>query len=70
MSIRGITIYGANVMLTSDDESSVSSEPVYLAAEMIDAAIATGALEAGRLNNVTVSPPVEEWPPEWRILKE
>lgn len=70
MPIRGITIYGANVMLTSDDESSVSREPVYLAAEMIDAAIADGSLEAGAFNNVRVAPPVSEWPEHWRILKE
>lgn len=70
MPIRGITIYGANVMLTSDDEPSVSREPVFLPASMIDAAITDGSLEPGAFNNVTVHPPVSEWPEHWRHLKE
>jgi hypothetical protein len=70
MSIPGITLIGAITMLTSDDDSSVSSDPVYIPAEIIEANIANGSWQAGHLNGISVMPPVEAWPPEWRALKE
>ena len=70
MSISGLMIYGATALLTSEGEPTVSREPVFLAAQMIDAAIADGTLERGAFNNVRVTPPVEAWPEHWRHLKE
>jgi len=68
--VKGIMIYGASTLLTSGDEVTVSQEPVYLTAEMIDSAILEGKLRAGALNNVTVQPPASEWPERWRFLRE
>jgi hypothetical protein len=70
MEIRGITVYGVNVLLTSEDESAVDKSPVYLPRDLIDAAIANGSLEAGALKHVRVYPPAKEWPERWRFLKE
>jgi hypothetical protein len=72
MPIAGITIVsGATTLLTSEDsEAFASDEPVFLPARMIDTAINNGTLQAGAFNRVTVYPPVEAWPPEWKFLKE
>lgn len=68
--VNGLMIYGTSTLLTSGDEVSVSQEPVYLTASMVDAAILDGSLKAGAFNNVTVVPPVDQWPERWRFLKE
>jgi len=68
--VKGLMVYGASTLLTSGDEVTISQEPVYLPAEMIDAAILEGKLQAGAFRNVTVQPPAEEWPERWRFLKE
>jgi hypothetical protein len=68
--VSGITIFGATAILNSDDGPSVANDPIYLMAEIIDRGIADGTLHAGSLNNVSVLPPVAEWPERWQFLKE
>jgi hypothetical protein len=70
MEIRGITVYGVNVLLTSEDDSAVDNSPVYLPRDLIDTAIAKGNLEAGALKGIRCYPPAKEWPERWRFLKE
>ena len=69
MAISGLLIDGATVFLNSEYGSSVSRDPVYLPASVIDAAIADGTFEAGALKNVRVTPPVALWPERWKFLK-
>jgi hypothetical protein len=68
MQVRGLMIYGAITLLTSEDESAASNDPVWLPANAVDAAIANGLLKAGALKNVQVQPPAESWPERWRFL--
>ena len=67
--MNGIMIR-ATVLLTSEDDTVVTDEPVYIDAETLDSAIANGTLEAGAFNSVDVSPPPGLWPERWRFLKE
>lgn len=64
--VTGLLILGATT-LTSE---GAFSDPVWLAAGTIDASILDGTLQAGALNNVSVNPPVSEWPDRWKFLKE
>jgi hypothetical protein len=70
MEITGIMLCGTTTFLNSEDGSFVSSDPVYLPASVIDAAISGGSLKAGAFNGVSVSPPREEWPARWQHLRE
>ena len=65
-------IYGATGMLQGPDDPApaATSDPVYLSADYIERGIANGFLGAGVFNDVTVQPPVAEWPEHWRFLKE
>jgi hypothetical protein len=65
-------ILGAITMLQASDDPvpEVSVEPIFLSAEFIDHGIGTGALKAGQFNDLNVAPPVNQWPPAWRFLKE
>ena len=71
MSIPGLMLYGAVSLLQGEDDAvpSASNEPVWLSADMIDRAIASGKLQAGAFNQVTVIPVVSEWPARWQHLK-
>lgn len=68
--IRGLLVYGVTTMAQGPDDSvpEVSTDPVYLSADYIESAISDGTLQAGVLRNVTVQPPVSEWPERWRHL--
>jgi hypothetical protein len=68
--IAGIYVYGANSMLSSESESGVARDPVFLSAEIIEAGIANGSLRAGSLKNVSVHPPADCWPERWAFLRE
>jgi hypothetical protein len=70
--IRGIMIYGVTGMLQGKDDAVpvVTNDPVYLSREYIESGIASGSLQAGAFNNVHVHPPRDQWPEEWRFLKE
>jgi hypothetical protein len=65
--IPGITILGSIGMF---GDGTITTDPVYLSAEYIERGIASGTLRAGAFNRVNVSPPVGQWPPEWRFLKD
>jgi hypothetical protein len=72
MSIHGLLVYGATALLQGADDPvpEASREPVWLSAETIDAAIASGHLQAGALDQFTVTPlDVSSWPDRWKHLK-
>lgn len=48
---------------------SVSSDPVYFMAELIDQLIVDGSLRAGSFNGLTCDPPKEAWPERWKGLQ-
>jgi hypothetical protein len=68
--ISGLMLYGTTSFLNADGETSVSNEPVWIPASIVEANISDGSWQAGHLNQVSVIPPVSAWPPEWRHLKE
>ena len=70
-SITGLMLYGAVSFLQGEDDAlpSASNEPVWLSADMIDDAILKGYLQAGAFNQLSVTPPVDQWPDRWKHLK-
>ncbi len=66
--MNGILIH-ATVFLESEDDTVVTDEPVYIDAETLDSAIASGSLQAGAFNNIRVTPPPGLWPERWQFLK-
>lgn len=72
MPLSGLTIFGATAILQGADDAvpQASNEPVWISADVINASIANGELQAGAFNHVTVMPSsVQEWPAEWQHLK-
>jgi hypothetical protein len=71
MSIDGLMLFGATALLQGADDAvpQASNEPIWLSADVINASIASGELQAGAFNHVKVIPPVEQWPAEWQHLK-
>lgn len=83
--IRGITVFGLTSFLSSREQRGlasyqyadgclvpemVSGDQAYLAADILDNGIRSGALTRGIFNHKTVHPQVAAWPERWKFLKE